>query len=341
MATTIKKIAESLGLSAPTVSHILNNRGRFRDETRQRVFKAARQFGYMPNGAARSMRSQRSLQVGALIRNNPEQRFRNIAAYETILGINEGLEQAGYLLSLIRIGDVAVQGPESRALRERMFDGMIIVSAVPDDVLERVGQLTAHSVWVDNDIWRPTGAIRRDEQFAGSVATQALINLGYRQIVWFGPPPDSSHEMHYSERDRRAGVEASAKKADIAVSLLVEPRGSLAQQPDMLARWLRPEIGIVAYSTPYARWLSHAASSLNLQPGYDFGLVCCDDSHDSSAQWPGLSRVSFDRFQMGLNAARMVIDQIQGRECPSQMLRGHWIPGNTAWGPERFQVLVG
>jgi len=51
-----------------------------------------------------------------------------------------------------------------------------------------------------------------------------------------------------------------------------------------------------------ARWLAHYAASLGLCPGYDFGLVCCDDSHDLRRQWPGLGRVTFDRFRMGTAA---------------------------------------
>jgi LacI family transcriptional regulator len=344
MATTIKKLAEHLGLSPPTVSHILNRRGRFRDETRRRVLQAAEEFGYVPNGAARSMRNQRSQQIGALIRNNPAQRFRNIAAYETILGINEGLEQAGYLLSLVRIGDVQdsdnPKAPQSRAFSERMFDGMIVVSAVPQDVLTKVEHLTPHCVWLDTDVWRPTGALKRDERLAGSMATQALIDLGYRKLLWFGPSIDSVSEFHYSLGDRMSGVQTTVAQHSIQLNMLMEPRETLSAQPQRLIDWLKPEIGVIAYSTSYARWLAHEAGSLGLQPGYDFGLVCCDDSKDLSMQWPGLCRVTFDRFQMGLEAARMVTSLIEGKPCPSQKLRGHWQPGNTAWGPERFYSPV-
>ena len=130
MATTIKKIAESLGLSAPTVSHILNNRGRFRDETRQRVFRAAQEFGYMPNGAARSMRNQRSLQVAAPIRNNPAQHSATSPLTKPSWALTKDWNRRGICCRWC-IGDVGLKGPQSPPLRERMFDGMIIIRLFP------------------------------------------------------------------------------------------------------------------------------------------------------------------------------------------------------------------
>jgi DNA-binding LacI/PurR family transcriptional regulator len=103
-------------------------------------------------------------------------------------------------------------------------------------------------------------------------------------------------------------------------------------KPHLLADCLQPDTAIICYSTTYARWLAHYAASLRLCPGYDFGLVCCDDSHDLGRQWPGLSRVSFDRFGMGVRAGRMMINVLQGKSAPSIRIRNRWHPGNTAWG---------
>jgi LacI family transcriptional regulator len=336
MAVTIVKIAQHLGLSPPTVSHILNKRGRFREETRQRVFQAALELGYVPNGAARSMRNQRSRQVGILIRNNPDQRFRNVVAFETILGINEALEQAGYIAVLVRVGDVR-SNADSRVFRERLLDGMIVLSAVPPDIEQMVEQVMPQCVWVDSNLWRPQRVIRRDERQAGRLAATALADLGYQKLLWYGQPNGRGANYHYSLVDRLAGVRQVAKKHQLDLSSVLASRKAVYHKPQLLNQYLRPEVGIIAYSTTYARWLAHYAASLGLCPGYDFGLVCCDDSHDLHRQWPGLSRATFNRFGMGKGAAEMLIDLIEGRECPSRKLSSRWQPGNTAWGPERFE----
>ena len=339
MAVTIVKIAEHLGLSAPTVSHILNKRGRFREETRQRVFQAAMELGYVPNGAARSMRNQRSQQIGILIRNNPAQRFRNVVSFETILGINEALELAGYIAVLVRVGDVR-SNADSRVFRERVLDGMICLSAIPPDIERMVEQAMPHCIWVDSNLIQPQCVIRRDEKHAGRLAANALADLGYRKIAWYGRSKGKSANYHYSVVDRLAGVRQIAKKRELDLSVVFASRGAIYRKPEILLNNLRPDVGIIAYSTTYARWIAHHAASLGLTPGYDFGLVCCDDSHDLHRQWPGLSRVTFDRFQMGWTAARMMIDLLENKECPSKTQRGHWRPGDTAWGPHPFERPV-
>jgi|SRR5579872_4240915 len=335
MAITIVKIAEHLGLSAPTVSHILNKRGRFREETRQRVFQAALELGYVPNGAARSMRNQRSRQIGILIRNNPDQRFRNVVAFETILGINEALEEAGYIAVLVRVGDVR-SNADSRVFRERVLDGMIVLSAVPTDIEQMVEQVMPQCIWVDSNVWRPERVIRRDERHAGRLAAGALADLGFRKLLWYGEPNGRGANYHYSVIERLAGVKQVVKKQHLELTKVSASRRAVYRKPQLLTDYLRPDVGIIAYSTTYARWLAHFAASLGLTPGYDFGLVCCDESHDLRRQWPGLSRATFDRFQMGSTAGGMMIDLIEGRECPSKRLRGRWQPGNSAWGPESF-----
>ena len=55
-----------------------------------------------------------------------------------------------------------------------------------------------------------------------------------------------------------------------------------------------------------------------------------------SREWPGLSRVSFDRFQMGLDAAKMVTDQIQGQDSPLQMLARAIRSRQHCMGPAAF-----
>ena len=334
MAVTIVKIAEYLGLSPPTVSHILNKRGRFREETRQRVFQAAQELGYVPNGAARSMRNQRSQQVGILIKNNPDQRFRNVVAFETILGINEALEQAGYMAVLVRVGDVRSK-TDSRVFRERLLDGMIVLSAVPPDIEQMVEQVMPQCVWVDSNLWRPQRVIRRDERLAGRLAATALADLGYKKLLWYGQPNAKGVNYHYSLVDRLAGVRQVAKKRELELSSVLASRKAVCNKPELLTEYLRPEVGIIAYSTTYARWLAHYAASLGLCPGYDFGLVCCDDSHDLHRQWPGLARSTFNRFGMGVRAGQMMLDVLNGKSVPSVRLRGRWCPGNTALGPRK------
>lgn len=54
---TIKDVAKAADVSIKTVSNVINNTGRMRPDTRQRVEGAMRQLGYTVNLSARSIRS--------------------------------------------------------------------------------------------------------------------------------------------------------------------------------------------------------------------------------------------------------------------------------------------
>ena len=53
---TIKQVAARAGVSPTTASYALNNRPEVREETRKRVFKAAKELNYVPNRLAQSFR---------------------------------------------------------------------------------------------------------------------------------------------------------------------------------------------------------------------------------------------------------------------------------------------
>jgi LacI family transcriptional regulator len=65
---TQKDIAEAVGVSRETVSHILGGKGihRYNEETRQKVLEAANALGYRPNRAAQTIRKGRSNLVGVI-----------------------------------------------------------------------------------------------------------------------------------------------------------------------------------------------------------------------------------------------------------------------------------
>src|SRR5215471_12300085 len=64
---TIKEVARKAGVSVATVSYVLNDTRKVRPETQERVMLAARQLGYAPNVAARSLAAGRSSTLGLVV----------------------------------------------------------------------------------------------------------------------------------------------------------------------------------------------------------------------------------------------------------------------------------
>jgi DNA-binding LacI/PurR family transcriptional regulator len=136
MATMVD-VARRAGVSQTTVSRVLNdpNSAAFSDETRVRVQSAMEELGYRPHLGAQSLKNRKSSQVGVLLENRPDTRFTHPLSWEFLLGINEGLESSGYIMSLVRLTDVAKDGGlQARALRSQFLDGVIVVNYLPPEI---------------------------------------------------------------------------------------------------------------------------------------------------------------------------------------------------------------
>src|SRR5437764_12213636 len=123
---SLKKLADYLGLSPATVSLVINRSSvadSIPQDTKDRIFAAARKFKYRPNFFARSLRTQRSFTIGVIV---PEVSEGYSAA--VMSGIEDYLLQEGYfyfVASHRHRPDLIDEYP--RMFLERSVDGLIAV----------------------------------------------------------------------------------------------------------------------------------------------------------------------------------------------------------------------
>ena len=334
MAVTIAQIAARSDLSARAVSYALTGRPGVSEATRLRVRKLAEEMGYRPSAAARAMRSNRTGHVGVLLKNHPGDRTTHPMVFETVLGLNEGIRGGGSLLTMVRIGDVA-EGlrKENRVFSERVLDALVVFCDLPDRLDRKVQKLIPRVIWVESQTWGDQFCLRRDEFAAGRACGERVLGLGYRDLVWVCRQEKPRRRDGYTEVDRDRGFRAAVKGSGARVrrfKLAYDDPADVEAAGELLGG-LTPGTAVVVSQAYQARWLAHAAGSLGLTAPRDFGLCCCDDSDDVGNVWPGLSRVSFDRYAMGQRAGAMLLRLLEDADadCPSEVLGGHWIAGDT------------
>jgi LacI family transcriptional regulator len=218
---TLKGIAQIAGCSTAVVSTVLNkSRGNTQvsEATREKILAIASELNYRPNLTARSMKSRKSLIIGVLVRNNSRVEYAEMGAhplaYELVLGINEGLEARGYMMSLVRLSDIdPAKHFQASAFQGHLLDGLIVVNQVPAAPRERLEALVPQCVWLDTNVWGPTHCVRRDEQHAGYSAGQQMAALGYRDWLLLSYADDEAQaEEHYSHTQRLSGVRTAAQE---------------------------------------------------------------------------------------------------------------------------------
>lgn len=321
---TLQLIAEKSGVSLRTVSVALNGdpaTGRIAPQRVQQIRSIAADLGYRPHAGARLLRQRRFKQIGLAFRVDSVSRLAHSQVLALLLGINDALQPHNYVMSLIPLLDSSgppdmENGHASRALRERALDNLIVVESVPNSVAAWVRDRFPDSVWANADVWQPTRCVRRDETHAGRLAVEHVRERGYKRIVYV----ERVNAIHHSSALRRnAALQAAAGCEVQVVGLSLEPTLRPTWAPT-LKQLILPGDAIVVADVYLARALQAVLVELNLRPGVDVAVCCCDNSDDLYETWPQLARVSFDRFALGHAAGTIALAGLIDADAPQNSL---------------------
>lgn len=122
---TIYSIAEETGVSAATVSRVLNNNPHVKKDTREKVLKALNKNGYVPNDTARNLVTKSSMMIGILVSDIRETQQSN-----TLYTIEQEFMKNGYSC-LIYITGMDPKGLKTytKLLSQKKVDGVILIGS--------------------------------------------------------------------------------------------------------------------------------------------------------------------------------------------------------------------
>jgi DNA-binding LacI/PurR family transcriptional regulator len=165
-------------------------------------------------------------------------------------------------------------------VRESASDGLLIdyTHDVPPALEARLAKLKVPTVWLNTK--REVDCVHIDDVAAGRAATQHLLDLGHRRIVYAGLDEDLyGHGNHYSDTDRQAGYEAAMVEAGLSPRVV---RASVHEDhpgPErmrlvtpMLAADDRPT-AVIAYGAHALMTWAYAAARQGLDVPRDLSLV--------------------------------------------------------------------
>ncbi|MBP0495482.1 LacI family DNA-binding transcriptional regulator [Pararoseomonas indoligenes] len=173
-----RDVARLAGVSTSTVSRVFNGTASVRPDKREAVIRAARELGFVANGAARALSMRRFMAVGAVIPNIENEVFiRALSAFQ------EGLRRAGYTLLLSHAGyDLDDEQREAGFLLDRGIDGLMLVGDIHRPaLLDRVDRQRIPLVQTFS-LSRERACVGFDNRAAGARAAGYLLDLGHRRI---------------------------------------------------------------------------------------------------------------------------------------------------------------
>jgi LacI family transcriptional regulator len=319
----IKDVAADAGVSATTVSHVLNEvpHAQIREETRQRVLRSAERLGYRPNRSARSLRTQRTGTIGLISDSIATTPY----AGQMILGAQRAAQERGYTVVLFNTdNDPTVEESELKALLQFQVDAVLYATmyhrdVVVPSVLDGIPLVLLDAV----DPASPAPSVVPDEVQGGRTATDELTGLGHRRIGFVtnvdDVPATSGRLQGYQEALAEASI---AFDPTLVIADESETWGGYRAARALLSGDDRPT-AVFAYNDRMAMGVYRAAAELGLRIPEDLSVVGFDDQElITRGLHPELTSVALPHFDMGFWAGEKLADLLDGSWPPDPPVEG-------------------
>ncbi len=327
-------VARLAGVSQAMVSYVLNNNTNISipEETRQRILSVVDRLGYVPNKAARALRTNQTRTIAYVMPDvtNPfhttfARGIQTVAQgrdYEFILyntdRTRSGEQRSMQFLQQGRVDGVIITmlyltAPDLLPLLEKEI--MVVVQG-PNVMPTRIEDYPLDSLYVNDSA-------------AAYNAVSYLIENGHRYIAMIagqpGIPPRQRREIGYRQALEAAGI--PVEEALIADGDFKEGGGYLAMKRILTQT---PHItAVFAASDLMALGALQATKEAGLRIPDDIAIVGFDDIPIARLVSPALTTIAQDQERMGQRAAEMLFDRLaetapmDGRreEMPFQLIK--------------------
>ena len=309
---TLTAIASAAGVSAATVSKVLNGRDDVGPETRALVQRLLLEHEYLPAPKRQPQVPHRT--IGLVFDD-----FMSPYATELIRGVTDAgtAADADVVVGRFSDGSSGYNGGAEWARR--------LVGSGRDGVLVVTSDLTSQQVAGFSEVHLPlvvvdpvhtpqsdVASVGATNWTGGLSATEHLISLGHRRIAHLGGPAGAA-----ISQARLHGYRAAMENAGIPVdpALVVDGGFDFEAGRELATRLLQltePPTAIFAVTDVCALGVVQAAHALGVQVPGDLSVVGFDDAYLAPWLTPALTTVHTPLQDMGRYALQMLLRLIDG-----------------------------
>ena len=323
--STLKEIAATLNLSVMAVSKALRDAPDISAATKARVQAEARRRHYIPNRAAQNLRLRRSGLIGVVVPQINHTYYSHL-----VWGVERQAEAFGLQVLLAHSLDRAEnEMREVQKLISRQVEALLLVPAVRWQhrlaTLELVRASGIPTVLLDA---YPAGAenfprvswVVCDDQRGGRLATEHLLELGHREILFLAGPNGSSSSAGRFSGYQRALAVAGVAYSDTRVYLADKDIGSGRKAMAQALSEKAPFTAIIAHNDSVAI----GAIDTLLQQGFripeDVSVIGFGDGVLAVNFRVPLTTVRVPQMEMGETAVRIAMDMQKGATVEPRQL---------------------
>lgn len=303
---SIKEIAKMTGVSVATVSRVINNNGRFSEETRQKVLTAIKKTGYKQNKMAVGLRINKSHMIGIIVPDITNEFYSAV-----VKKCEQSLAASGY--SCIVCNTDRSPDKEKKYLQtlsEHMIDGLIIISTNSTDEFL---PMNMPIIFIDRNPSITSKIIVSSNHYEGAkTATNYLIDTGYSPYII------TTKTKATATQERVKGFLDTIKEHNLncdhrILSLNLTSNEFLRESDetkDFLTSIKYKRIGIFAINDNVAYIALQTAKELNLDIPNDISIIGFDDVPISRITTPQISSIHQNTDEIAAQATKLMIQRL-------------------------------
>ena len=332
MMITLKDVAARCGYSTAAVSKALNGRSDINTNTARQIREVARDMGYIPNTAARTLITNSSMSVGLLFYLEEttiweHEYFASIAA-----SVQEVMEREGFDIAPVNIARKSVVGSCADYCRHRNYDGVLVMSV--DNNARELTEFVASSQslpMVMIDAWLPDRSAVISDNYTGARDLIYYAYLrGHRRIAFICGEEDS-----IVTQARLKGVQEACRDLSLTLPaeyLLTGGYRSPEKTAEAFSRLMslpQPPTCILCPDDYAALGAYSRARQMGLSIPEDISLMGYDGIPLTRIISPRLTTLQQDSAGIGQQAAQMLLELIRNPQTPCRQV---YLPGSLIKG---------
>ncbi|PZT52987.1 LacI family DNA-binding transcriptional regulator [Paenibacillus silvae] len=306
MNKTIADIAQMAGVAKSTVSRFLNG-GSVSENTRQKIERIIKQYNYVPNTFARSLKAKKTSIIGTVV-----PRLDSYATSQTLIGIDEELRGLQYQMLIANTSqDMQREIDAIYDFARQKVSGIILLAAeITDAHLKAIEDIQIPVLLVGQQHELLHSLIHNDDQ-AGYVMGKHVIEQGHRDIVYLGVSErDQAVGIHRKRGFQRAVAECSDCKVRYYETSFKMSEAVVTAQTILEASM--PTL-IVAATDNIAMGVMKTAFSRNISIPQHLSVTGFGDYDITEMIHPTLTTVKYHYLQAGMLAAAHISQLVEGQ----------------------------
>lgn len=315
----MRQVAELAGVSVQTVSNHVNGRHQYMaDDTRRRVAAAMHELGYHPNVTARGLRSSETRALGFLVLDQHARFLADPLTDLIIAGVGDVSREQDYGI-LIQSASPSDE-PErllAPVLQSRVDGAFLLLSGrqeVREMIIGRMSEATREFVVFDEPMAdQGIMSVRAADRDGGRELALHLIDRGHERITFMGAAAPwavvEQRRLGFDDALRSRGIEPDPELIRLEAGW--EPSSAVPIAESLLNQESRPT-AVVCATDLLALATMHTARELGLDVPGDVAVCGFDDFPFSQFTRPALTTVRIPAYEMGREAARILIDHLAG-----------------------------